>query len=131
MSQKHNCPCSEFCVLQKTLAMIGGKWKMRILCSLLRNGASRYNELLRNIEGMSNTMLSHSLKELERDQLVQRTEYLEVPIRVVYDLSDKARRLQPILEKLILWYLEENGYEYIISQKTQSGKFPETRKQGF
>ena len=71
MSQARNCPCSPECVLQGALNTIGGKWKLPVLCSLLANGASRYNELLRNTRGISNTMLSKTLKELEDDGLVR------------------------------------------------------------
>ncbi len=105
MSQAHNCPCSPECVLQYALNTIGGKWKLPILCSLLANGASRYNELLKNTKGISNTMLSKTLREMENDGLIDRTEYLEVPIRVEYDVTDKARQLQPILSELISWSL--------------------------
>ena len=107
MSQAHNCPCSPVCVLQKALNTIGGKWKLPILCSLLANGTSRYNQLLKNIRGISNTMLSKTLKELEDDGLVERSEYLEVPVRVEYDLTDKARQLRPILTDLIQWALAD------------------------
>ena len=65
MAQAHNCPCAEECALQGALDAIGGKWKLPILCSLLANGPSRYNELLKNVRGVSNTMLSKTLKELE------------------------------------------------------------------
>ena len=109
MSQAHNCPCSPACVLQGALNTIGGKWKLPILCSLLANGASRYNELLKNTKGISNTMLSKTLKEMENDGLIDRAEYLEVPIRVEYDLTDKARQLQPILSQLIRWSLAGRG----------------------
>ena len=109
MSQAHNCPCSPECVLQGALNIIGGKWKLPILCSLLSNGSSRYNELLKNTRGISNTMLSKTLKELEDDGLIERSEYLEVPIRVEYDLTVKARRLQPILTDLIRWALADEG----------------------
>ena len=77
MSQHQNCPCKEECALQAALESIGGKWKMRILCSLSANGASRYNELLHNVKGISNTMLSQTLREMEQDQLIIRKEYLE------------------------------------------------------
>ena len=107
MSQTHPCPCSPTCALQGVMSAIGGKWKLPILCSLTANGASRYNELLRNIRGISNTMLSKTLRELEEDGLVKRAEYLEVPVRVEYDLTEKARRLSPILARLIQWSLED------------------------
>lgn len=103
MSQQHNCPCAPGCALQAALESIGGKWKLPVLCSLTANGTSRYNELLRNVRGISNTMLSQTLKELERDRLVLRKEYLEVPVRVEYELSEQAKKLQPILVDLIRW----------------------------
>ena len=105
MSQSHNCPCSETCALQGALNSIGGKWKLPILCSLTANGESRYNELLKSIQGISNTMLSKTLREMESDGLIVRSEYLEVPIRVEYGLTEKARQLQPILTALIQWSL--------------------------
>ena len=108
MARAHNCPCSETCALQGALSGLGGKWKLPILCSLLANGDSRYNELLRNIRGISNTMLSKTLKEMEDDGLIVRAEYLEVPVRVEYGLTEKARKLQPILAQFIQWALE-NG----------------------
>jgi len=107
MSQHQNCPCKEECVLQAALESIGGKWKMRILCSLSANGASRYNELLHNVKGISNTMLSQTLREMEQNQLIIRKEYLEVPVRVEYDLTDRARKLQPILLDLVRWKMED------------------------
>ena len=103
MSQAHNCPCAEVCALQGALNTIGGKWKLPILCSLTANGDSRYNELLHNVKGISNTMLSQTLRELESDGLIAREEHLEVPVRVEYDLTEKSRRLQPILLELIKW----------------------------
>ena len=80
-----------------------------ILCSLTVNGASRYNELLHNVQGISNTMLSQTLKELERDHLVLRKEYLEVPVRVEYELSEQAKKLQPILIQLIQWKMGKDA----------------------
>ncbi len=106
MSERHNCPCSSQCALQSSLSSIGGKWKLPILCSLSSNGSSRYNELLHNVQGISNTMLSQTLKEMERDHLILRKEYLEVPVRVEYELSEKSKKLQPILHELIQWAIE-------------------------
>ena len=109
MSQRHDCPCTEQCVLQAAMDTIGGKWKLPVLCSLTANGTSRYNELLHNVQGISNTMLSQTLKELERDGLVLRKEYLEVPVRVEYELSEKSEKLQPILLELIQWHIESQN----------------------
>ena len=103
MSVSHNCPCTEACPLQRAMEMIGGKWKISILCSLLVDGATRYNELKRKMNGISNTMLAKSLKEMEEDGLVTRTEYVEVPIRVEYEITEKAKALGPILVQLAQW----------------------------
>lgn len=103
MAKKQVCPCTDQCRLQKAMDTIGGKWKLPILCSLAANGKTRYNDLLRNVTGISNTMLSKSLKELEETGLIQRFEFLEVPIRVEYQLTDRAEALQPILKQLIDW----------------------------
>ena len=103
ISQNHNCPCAAQCVLQSALNSIGGKWKLPILCSLTANGTSRYNELLHNVQGISNTMLTQTLEELESDCLIMRKEYLQVPVLVEYELSEQAKKLQPILLELIQW----------------------------
>ena len=85
--------------------------KLPILCALTANGTTRYNDLLRNIKGISNTMLSKSLRELEDAGLVKRFEYLEIPVRVEYALTEKAVRLQPILLELIQWEIRRETEE--------------------
>ena len=100
------CPCTDACVLQQVMNSIGGKWKLPILCSLTADGPTRYNDLLRKMRGISNTMLAKSLRELERDGLVERQEYLEVPVRVEYAVTERARTLQPTLHQLIEWQLK-------------------------
>ena len=100
------CPCTDACVLQQVMNSIGGKWKLPILCSLSADGPTRYNDLLRKMRGISNTMLAKSLRELERDGLVERQEYLEVPVRVEYAVTERARTLQPVLQQLIQWQME-------------------------
>lgn len=102
-----NCPCMETCPLNRALGLIGGKWKMQILCSLHNNGTSRYNALRKSLDGVSNTVLSAALKELEQDGLVARQEYLEVPVRVEYSLTARAETLMPILDRLADWSMDE------------------------
>lgn len=103
MSMEHACPCTEKCPLQRAMEAIGGKWKMAILCSLSTSGAVRYNDLKRKIQGISNTMLAKSLKELEDDGLVKRMEYLEVPVRVEYEATQAVASLKPIILELAKW----------------------------
>lgn len=98
-----NCPCMERCPLSAALECIGGKWKIRILCALHQDGSTRYNDLKRKIGGITNTMLAGSLKELERDGLVRRTQYVEMPVRVEYSATQLCADLVPILGQLALW----------------------------
>ncbi len=108
----YECPCLEKCPLNYAMSIIGGKWKMQIICALNNQGTLRYNELRKKLGGISNTVLASSLKELEEKNLVKRTEYLEVPVRVEYSSTELADKLMPILESLSEWgeelMMEEN-----------------------
>ena len=98
-----NCPSMETCPLNRALGLIGGKWKMQILCALSNNGPTRYNRLKKTLDGVSNTVLANALRELEEDGLVLRREYLEVPVRVEYEITAPGRALVPILDRLGDW----------------------------
>ena len=91
------------CGLKRVLDLIGGKWKVLILCLIDRNEVVRYGELRRGIYGITNTMLATSLKEMEADGMVLRTQYDEMPVRVEYRLTDKAKSIIPILLELKKW----------------------------
>ena len=97
----------EGCGLKKVLNIVGGKWKIMILCVIDNNEIVRYGDLRRSVFGIANTMLAQSLKELENDGLVHRTQYDEMPVRVEYTLTDKAKSMIPILLQLKKWG-EEN-----------------------
>ncbi|MCM1256523.1 MAG: helix-turn-helix transcriptional regulator [Roseburia sp.] len=103
MTENTACPCMESCPLQKISNALGGKWKLSILCSLHTSGPTRYNDLKRRVHGISNTMLAKSLKELEENGLIARTEYMEVPIRVEYEVTALTQDLLPILSELVKW----------------------------
>ena len=102
-AQEAVCPCGEGCLLGKALSVIGGKWKMRLICTLYLDGTQRYNDLLKKTAGITNAMLAASLKELEADGIVIRTQYSEIPPRVEYSLTDHGRELWPILHRLAHW----------------------------
>ena len=93
----------EDCGLKKILNIIGGKWKIMILCVIDREEIVRYGTLRRSVFGITNTMLANSLKELENDGMVIRKQYDEMPVRVEYSLTDKAKSLIPILLELKKW----------------------------
>lgn len=97
------CPCSEVCPLFEALQLIGGRWKLRILCALNVDGTLRYNDIKARLAGVTPAMLSSSLKELERDGLVTRRQYEEIPPRVEYALTERGRALWPILHRLAHW----------------------------
>ena len=93
----------EGCGLKKVINIVGGKWKIMILCVIDRDEVVRYDDLRRSIYGITNTMLAQSLKDMESDGLVIRKQYDEMPVRVEYSLSEKAKSLIPILLELKRW----------------------------
>ena len=86
-----------------TLSIIGGKWKMIILYWLFEVNTVRYNELKRLIGSISHKMLSSQLKDLEKDGLIIRKEYPQIPPRVEYSLTLKGRSLFPLMEEMCKW----------------------------
>ena len=80
--------------LQGALGVLGAKWSLAVLARLT-GGTHRFNELLRQIDGVSRRMLSATLRQLERDGLVLRHVYARVPARVEYELSDTGEALLP------------------------------------
>lgn len=90
------------CGMSYTLMAIGGRWKPAILFRLVR-GKMRYTELRNAIPDVTERILVLQLKELEKDGLIKRMAYAEVPPRVEYELTDKGRSLEPVLQQLSDW----------------------------
>lgn len=88
--------------IRSAFAIFGGKWKLEILW-ILSQRTHRFNELLRAIPGVTQHMLTVQLRELERDGLVVRTVYPEVPPRVEYEITDDTRRLAPVFSAIFVW----------------------------
>ena len=97
--------CDTGCGLNATLRIISGKWKPLVLF-FLRNGPKRYGELKRLIPGVSDKVLIQSLKDLEADRVLARTDYKEVPPRVDYTLSPLGRSLAEAIVPLCTWGTE-------------------------
>ena len=91
-----------------TLSIIGGKWKMIIMFWLVEYEVLRYGELKRCIGQISDKILNNQLKELERDGLVIRKEYPQVPPKVEYSLSERGKSFMPVLSEICTW-----GHEHI------------------
>lgn len=85
------------------MSLFEGKWKMHILFWLWRAEVLRYSELKRALGNVTHKMLSNQLKELERDGIILRTEYPQVPPKVEYRLSETGKTMMPILSSLCEW----------------------------
>lgn len=93
------------CPVLTAIKIIGGKWKIPVLYTL-RNGTMRFNELQKSLPGVTQKMLTQQLRELEKDGLVHRQVYAQVPPRVEYSITPLARKLEPILCSLCEWGLD-------------------------
>ena len=90
------------CPVATTVALIGSKWKILIIRNLLQR-PWRFNELKKDLEGISQKVLTDSLRSMEDDGLIIRTIYPEVPPRVEYALSELGQSLKPILDSMATW----------------------------
>lgn len=90
------------CPVATTVALIGSKWKLLIIRNLLQR-PWRFNELKRDLEGISQKVLTDSLRSMESDGLITRTVFPEVPPRVEYALSELGESLKPILDSMVDW----------------------------
>lgn len=97
-NKNFNCP------VELTLNVIGGKWKGLILWHL-RNGVQRYGALKKLVPGITHKMLSQSLRELEKDGIVERKVYQVIPPMVEYKLTEAGEQLNPILTSMQKWGL--------------------------
>lgn len=94
--------CSPGCSVEAAIGLIDGKWKSVILFHLL-GGTLRFNEIRRQIPGVTQRMLTNQLRELEQDGLVDRKVYAQVPPKVEYSLSPLGRSMEPVLLALKTW----------------------------
>lgn len=95
--------------MSDVLNRIGDKWSVMVVGMLARNGTLRFNELKRLINGVSQRMLTLTLRNLERDGLVTRTIYPEVPPRVEYSLTQLGKTLQEPIDALWNWSAEHHA----------------------
>ncbi|MEV0162599.1 HxlR family transcriptional regulator [Nonomuraea fuscirosea] len=95
-------PADQMGFVRQILDRVGDKWSMLII-ACLEDGALRYTDLQRDVSGISQRMLSHTLRQLQQDGLITRTAYAEVPPRVEYTLTPLGRGLIDIVKQLIGW----------------------------
>ncbi|BAB04456.1 helix-turn-helix domain-containing protein [Halalkalibacterium halodurans] len=116
-NRKSGYGCSEGCPVEATLDVIGGKWKGVILYYLLEE-KRRFNELRRLMPGITQRILSLQLRELEKDGIVHREVFPEVPPRVEYSITEFGRTLEPIINQMRDWGEE---YKTRIQEKEDIG----------
>ncbi|MBQ8667390.1 MAG: helix-turn-helix transcriptional regulator [Lachnospiraceae bacterium] len=93
------------CPVATTVSLIGSKWKLLIMRNLLAR-PWRFNELQKNLEGISQKVLTDSLRSMEADGIITRTVFPEVPPRVEYALSQLGESMRPIIKSMEEWGLE-------------------------
>lgn len=105
--------CNNYtCEIELTLAIIGGKWIPLILWHLGTKGTKRFSELKKLMPSVTQKMLTQQLRDLEKNGMVHRKIYQQVPPKVEYSLTEQAKTLMPILESMDEW-----GKNYINNRK--------------
>jgi DNA-binding HxlR family transcriptional regulator len=104
MSDLVNCPVTA------TVEVIGGKWKILIVY-LISNNINRFGKLSMALKDVSKQMLTTQLRDLERDGIIDRVIYPEIPPRVEYFLTDKGKALQPVFEAMKEW-----GFAFVLNK---------------
>lgn len=93
------------CPVAITVSVIGSKWKLLIIRNLLAR-PWRFNELKKDLDGISQKVLTDSLRTMEEDGIITRTVYPEVPPRVEYALSELGETMRPILDAMMQWGMD-------------------------
>ena len=101
------------CPVATTLQLIGSKWKILIIRNLMSR-PWRFNELKRDLEGISQKVLTDSLRSMEEDGIITRTVYAEVPPRVEYALSPIGKSMEPIILAMETW---GKKYQALLSEE--------------
>ena len=113
MPSKRANPYNASCPSRKILELIGSKWSMLLLCKL-RVGAVRTGALRREVGGISQKMLTQTLRDLERHGLIERISYDEIPPRVEYRLTRLGRSLSDLMDEIEHWVA--NHYPRLVDE---------------
>ena len=101
MLDKRNIDYND-CPINTTIRIIGGKWKIPVLY-VLREKTLRFSEIQKSLPQVTQKMLTQQLRELEKDGLVSRKVYAQVPPKVEYTITPMAKKLEPIIDALCQW----------------------------
>ena len=111
--------------MRRAFSLLSGKWKLEIMW-LLNARVYRFGELRKAIPGITQHMLTAQLRDLEADGLISRTVFAEVPPRVEYEMTRKARGLGPAMEALTVWWSEYG--KSVPAKRTMRGRKSRGRK---
>ena len=96
------------CPVTSVLQHLQGKWKMQIIYLLCVKSPMRFSEFRKFLPGLTNTMLMNALRELEKEGIVSRKQFNEIPPHVEYSLTEKGRDLLPVFHAILNW-----GMKYV------------------
>lgn len=108
------CAGEEWCAITCTADIIGKKWHPVIIHRLLQHDSLRFNELEREVDGISSTVLSDSLEDLEKKWLVDRTVRNEKPVQVEYSLTNRGASLESVIDAMTEW-----GQSHLVPAESQ------------
>lgn len=100
------------CPVTATMKVLGGKWKPILINAIYHTSPARFGELKRSVKGITQSMLTQQLRELEEDGIIHRKIYAEIPPRVEYTLTEFGLTLSPIMLSMAKW-----GEEYRLKKK--------------
>lgn len=100
------------CPVTATMKVLGGKWKAILINAIYHTSPARFGELKRNVTGITQSMLTQQLRELEEDGIISRKIYAEIPPRVEYTLTEFGLTLSPIMQSMAKW-----GKEYRLNKQ--------------
>ena len=109
------------CPVATTVQLIGSKWKLLIIRNL-RSRPWRFNELKKDLEGISQKVLTDSLRSMEEDGIITRTVYPEVPPRVEYTITPKGQSLSEILELMCAWGEKNMDSRFVLTNPQCGGE---------
>ncbi len=102
------------CPVTATMKVLGGKWKAILINAIYHTSPARFGELRRSVKGITQSMLTSQLRELEEDGIISRKIYAEIPPRVEYTLTEFGLTLSPIMQSMAKW-----GYEYRMKKQKE------------
>lgn len=105
------------CPVTATMKVLGGKWKPILINAIYFTAPARFGELKRSVIGITQSMLTQQLRELEDDGIISRKIYAEIPPKVEYTLTDFGLTLSPVIQTLAEW-----GKKYKLNKQTVQSK---------